>query len=214
MRLGAAFSTKRQMAERIINRTSELVNGARPKSEATPASVHSQCASGFFGTSLASLLNSQGVDCAIVAGRHERERLRAATAAVQHGYIPIFRCVRGMRRPTSNASRSQPLRPAGQVRGRADHTGEPRGRRCDIWTVNRRGAPLRRCQSWPPLTVLGTSIDADARTAPQLLRRPPPPAPRSRRGEPSPLPVRPASVSVRILPVVQSEGFTPPGGGS
>ncbi|MGO4394275.1 isochorismatase family protein [Variovorax sp. M-6] len=52
--------------------------------------ISKQYASAFFGTSLASLLNAQRVDCVIVAGMSTSGCVRAtAVDAVQHGFIPI-----------------------------------------------------------------------------------------------------------------------------
>jgi len=49
-----------------------------------------QYASAFFGTSLAALLNSQGVDCVIIAGMSTSGCVRAtAVDAIQSGYIPL-----------------------------------------------------------------------------------------------------------------------------
>ncbi|MDN8618499.1 isochorismatase family protein [Variovorax ginsengisoli] len=52
--------------------------------------ISKQYASAFFGTSLASLLNAQKIDCVIVAGMSTSGCVRAtAVDAIQHGYIPI-----------------------------------------------------------------------------------------------------------------------------
>lgn len=52
--------------------------------------VTKQYASAFFGTSLASMLRAQGVDCLLVAGMSTSGCVRAtAVDAVQHGFIPV-----------------------------------------------------------------------------------------------------------------------------
>lgn len=52
--------------------------------------VTKQYASAFFGTSLASLLRAQGVDCVVIAGMSTSGCVRAtALDAIQHGFIPI-----------------------------------------------------------------------------------------------------------------------------
>lgn len=52
--------------------------------------ITKQYASAFFGTSLASLLRAQGVDCVLVAGMSTSGCVRAsAVDAVQHGFIPV-----------------------------------------------------------------------------------------------------------------------------
>lgn len=52
--------------------------------------VTKQYASAFFGTSLASLLRAQGVDCVLMAGMSTSGCVRAsAVDAVQHGFIPV-----------------------------------------------------------------------------------------------------------------------------
>lgn len=52
--------------------------------------VTKQYASAFFGTSLASLLRSQGVDCVLMAGMSTSGCVRAsAVDAIQHGFIPV-----------------------------------------------------------------------------------------------------------------------------
>lgn len=49
-----------------------------------------QYASAFFGTSLASLLRAQGVDCVLLAGMSTSGCVRASTVdAIQHGFIPV-----------------------------------------------------------------------------------------------------------------------------
>jgi maleamate amidohydrolase len=49
-----------------------------------------QYASAFFGTSLASMLRAQGVDCLLMAGMSTSGCVRAsAVDAVQHGFIPV-----------------------------------------------------------------------------------------------------------------------------
>ena len=52
--------------------------------------VTKQYASAFFGTSLASTLHAQGVDCVLLAGMSTSGCVRASTVdAMQHGFIPI-----------------------------------------------------------------------------------------------------------------------------
>lgn len=52
--------------------------------------VTKQYASAFFGTSLASTLRAQGVDCVLLAGMSTSGCVRASTVdALQHGFIPI-----------------------------------------------------------------------------------------------------------------------------
>lgn len=52
--------------------------------------VTKQYASAFFGTSLASLLRAQGVDCVLLAGMSTSGCVRAsAVDAMQHGFIPV-----------------------------------------------------------------------------------------------------------------------------
>lgn len=52
--------------------------------------ITKQYASAFFGTSLASLLHAQGVDCVMLAGMSTSGCVRAsAVDAVQHGFIPV-----------------------------------------------------------------------------------------------------------------------------
>lgn len=52
--------------------------------------VTKQYASAFFGTSLASLLRAQGVDCVLLAGMSTSGCVRASTVdAIQHGFIPV-----------------------------------------------------------------------------------------------------------------------------
>lgn len=52
--------------------------------------VSKQYASAFFGTSLASLLMSQGIDCVLIAGMSTSGCVRASTVdAIQHGFIPV-----------------------------------------------------------------------------------------------------------------------------
>jgi maleamate amidohydrolase len=52
--------------------------------------ITKQYASGFFGTSLASLLRAQGVDCVLIAGMSTSGCVRATGVdAVQHGFIPV-----------------------------------------------------------------------------------------------------------------------------
>lgn len=52
--------------------------------------ITKQYASAFFGTSLASLLRAQGVDCLLMAGMSTSGCVRAsAVDAVQHGFIPV-----------------------------------------------------------------------------------------------------------------------------
>ncbi|WP_298925792.1 isochorismatase family protein [uncultured Ramlibacter sp.] len=52
--------------------------------------VTKQYASAFFGTSLASLLRAQGVDCVLIAGMSTSGCVRAsAVDAIQNGFIPV-----------------------------------------------------------------------------------------------------------------------------
>lgn len=52
--------------------------------------VTKQYASAFFGTSLASTLRAQGVDCVLLAGMSTSGCVRASTVdAIQHGFIPV-----------------------------------------------------------------------------------------------------------------------------
>lgn len=52
--------------------------------------VTKQYASAFFGTSLASLLTAQRVDCVLIAGMSTSGCVRAtAVDAIQHGFIPV-----------------------------------------------------------------------------------------------------------------------------
>ncbi|MDO9434629.1 isochorismatase family protein [Hydrogenophaga sp.] len=52
--------------------------------------VTKQYASAFFGTSLASLLRAQGIDCLLLAGMSTSGCVRAsAVDAIQHGFIPV-----------------------------------------------------------------------------------------------------------------------------
>lgn len=52
--------------------------------------VSKQYASAFFGTSLASLLHAQGIDCLLLAGMSTSGCVRASTVdAIQHGFIPV-----------------------------------------------------------------------------------------------------------------------------
>lgn len=52
--------------------------------------ITKQYASAFFGTSLASLLHAQGVDCVLLAGMSTSGCVRASTVdAIQHGFIPV-----------------------------------------------------------------------------------------------------------------------------
>lgn len=52
--------------------------------------ITKQYASAFFGTSLASLLRAQGVDCLLMAGMSTSGCVRAsAVDAIQHGFIPV-----------------------------------------------------------------------------------------------------------------------------
>lgn len=66
----------------------DFVEALRPASH-EPV-ISKQYASAFFGTSLASLLNAQKIDCVIVAGMSTSGCVRAtAVDAIQHGYLPI-----------------------------------------------------------------------------------------------------------------------------
>ena len=70
------------------NPLGDFVEALRPT--AHEPVVSKQYASAFFGTSLASLLNAQKIDCVIVAGMSTSGCVRAtAVDAIQHGYIPI-----------------------------------------------------------------------------------------------------------------------------
>lgn len=52
--------------------------------------ITKQYASAFFGTSLASLLRAQGVDCVLLAGMSTSGCVRASGVdAIQHGFIPV-----------------------------------------------------------------------------------------------------------------------------
>lgn len=52
--------------------------------------ITKQYASAFFGTSLASMLLAQGVDCVLIAGMSTSGCVRAsAVDAMQHGFIPV-----------------------------------------------------------------------------------------------------------------------------
>lgn len=52
--------------------------------------ITKQYASAFFGTSLASLLRAQGVDCVLIAGMSTSGCVRAsAVDAIQNGFIPV-----------------------------------------------------------------------------------------------------------------------------
>ncbi len=52
--------------------------------------ITKQYASAFFGTSLASLLRAQGIDCVLLAGMSTSGCVRASTVdAIQHGFIPV-----------------------------------------------------------------------------------------------------------------------------
>ena len=52
--------------------------------------ITKQYASAFFGTSLASTLHAQGVDCVVLAGMSTSGCVRAsAVDAMQHGFIPV-----------------------------------------------------------------------------------------------------------------------------
>lgn len=70
------------------NPLGDFVEALRPA--AHEPVISKQYASAFFGTSLASLLNAQKIDCVIVAGMSTSGCVRAtAVDAIQHGYIPI-----------------------------------------------------------------------------------------------------------------------------
>ncbi|MCY1551638.1 Maleamate amidohydrolase [compost metagenome] len=52
--------------------------------------ITKQYASAFFGTSLASTLRAQGVDCLLIAGMSTSGCVRAsAVDAIQNGFIPV-----------------------------------------------------------------------------------------------------------------------------
>ncbi len=75
-------------ALRAGNPLCDFVEELRPQS-GEPVFVK-QYASGFFGTSLASLLAVQRIDCVIVAGMSTSGCVRAtALDAIQHGFIPL-----------------------------------------------------------------------------------------------------------------------------
>jgi maleamate amidohydrolase len=70
------------------NPLAEVVPELRPTPE-EPV-ITKQYASAFFGTSLASLLRAQGVDCVLIAGMSTSGCVRAsAVDAIQHGFIPV-----------------------------------------------------------------------------------------------------------------------------
>jgi maleamate amidohydrolase len=70
------------------NPLAEFVPALAPRAE-EPV-VTKQYASAFFGTSLASLLRAQGVDCILLAGMSTSGCVRAsAVDAVQNGFIPV-----------------------------------------------------------------------------------------------------------------------------
>jgi maleamate amidohydrolase len=70
------------------NPMGDFVGALRPA--AGEPVISKQYASAFFGTSLGSLLNAQGVDCVIIAGMSTSGCVRAsAVDAVQSGYIPL-----------------------------------------------------------------------------------------------------------------------------
>ncbi|HET6599237.1 MAG TPA: isochorismatase family protein [Burkholderiaceae bacterium] len=70
------------------NPMGDFVDALRPA--AGEPVISKQYASAFFGTSLGSLLNAQGVDCVIIAGMSTSGCVRAsAVDAVQSGYIPL-----------------------------------------------------------------------------------------------------------------------------
>jgi len=86
------------------NPMGDFVDALRP--EAGEPVIRKQYASAFFGTSLASLLNAQRVDCVIIAGMSTSGCVRAtAVDAVQSGYIPIVASEAcGDRHPQPHAS--------------------------------------------------------------------------------------------------------------
>jgi maleamate amidohydrolase len=70
------------------NPLGEVVPELRPGAD-EPV-ITKQYASAFFGTSLASLLRAQGVDCVLIAGMSTSGCVRAsAVDAMQHGFIPV-----------------------------------------------------------------------------------------------------------------------------
>jgi len=72
----------------VGNPLGEMVPRLAPRAD-EPV-ITKQYASAFFGTSLASLLHAQGVDCVLIAGMSTSGCVRAsAVDAVQHGFIPV-----------------------------------------------------------------------------------------------------------------------------
>ena len=72
--------------------TGNPLGGVVPELQATASEpvLTKQYASAFFGTSLASLLRAQGVDCVLIAGMSTSGCVRAtAVDAMQHGFIPV-----------------------------------------------------------------------------------------------------------------------------
>lgn len=70
------------------NSLGEVVPALAPR--ANEPVITKQYASAFFGTSLASLLRAQGVDCLLIAGMSTSGCVRAsAVDAIQHGFIPV-----------------------------------------------------------------------------------------------------------------------------
>ncbi|HET8746822.1 MAG TPA: isochorismatase family protein [Ramlibacter sp.] len=70
------------------NPLGEFASGLAP-AEGEPV-VTKQYASAFFGTSLASTLRAQGIDCTVIAGMSTSGCVRAtALDAIQHGFIPV-----------------------------------------------------------------------------------------------------------------------------
>ena len=92
--------------------------------------ITKQYASAFFGTTLASTLTALGVDTLLIAGvSSERLHPRHRTRCLPARFHPLGR-PRGGRRSASGAPRSQPFRPAGQVRrSRGHRNGSPLPRR-------------------------------------------------------------------------------------
>lgn len=70
------------------NPLGDFVPALRPRAD-EPV-ITKQYASAFFGTSLASLLRAQGVDCVLLAGMSTSGCVRASTVdAIQNGFIPV-----------------------------------------------------------------------------------------------------------------------------
>ena len=80
--------TKTASSGSRANRSDETAPAVAPRAD--EPMVTKQYASAFFGTSLASLLRAQGVDCVLLAGMSTSGCVRAsAVDAMQHGFIPV-----------------------------------------------------------------------------------------------------------------------------